>query len=282
MMEQGPTLQEAAKWIKKFAGQTVVIKLGGEVLRSESSVAHIVDQITCMADCGMRVILVHGAGRQVDDACAARGLEVKKIHGRRITSPEVRDLMVEVLSGLNAKLCQALQAKGHRVLGMADGVNKAVVCRRRPPTEIDGENVDFGEVGDIQSIEPTWGDSLVVLACLGHDGENYLNINADTVAARIAALGAIKLIYLTSVSGIMASLDDPGPISWMTTDRARQLLESPAIKGGMKAKLQECLAALDSGVEEVHIINGREPFTLLREVFTAAGCGTLITDQEPA
>ncbi len=275
-------LLEAAKWIKKFAGQTVVIKLGGEVLRSESTLAHIVEQITCMADCGMKVILVHGAGRQVDDACAARGLEIKKIHGRRITSPEARDLMVEVLAELNAKLCRALETKGHRVLGMADGINKSVICRRRTPVTIDGETVDFGEVGDIQSIETTWGNDLVVLACLGYNGENYLNINADTVAARVAAKDAVKLVYLTSVAGIMASLDDPGPISWMTTKRARKLLDSPAIQGGMKAKLQECLAALEGGVEEVHVINGREPFTLLREVFTAAGCGTLITDQEPA
>jgi len=286
LTETGPSLVEAAPWIQRFAGQTIVVKIGGDILARPSATRRVVDQLATMAKCGIRLVVVHGAGAQIDQACEAAGIPVEKVDGRRVTRPEVRDILAEVLGRLNRDFCRQLSEFGLHPFGLEDGATASVIATRRPPVEQDGRSIDFGEVGDIQTVsQGLWPpDSVVVLPSLatGADG-NLLNVNADTVASRVAVeVGAIKVVFLTSVAGIMLSPDDPGPISWMSTERAALMLSDGTVTGGMKAKLQECLNARRGGVPEVHIVSGREPFTLLREVFTDEGCGTLISDEAPA
>lgn len=281
MREQGPTLEQSAKWIAVFRDQTVVIKLGGELLLNPGTVDRLTRQIAVLKQCGMRPIVVHGAGKQVDAACEKAGVQINKVNGRRITDEPTRDIVVNVLQDLNADLVQRLKDHGTSPLGMADLQNDwPVKCTKRPPVaQADGTTVDFGYVGDVTSVQIPQGDQTVVLPSLGHDPDlGFLNINADTLATGVAThTQAVKLVFLTGVAGVMRHLDDAGPISTMSANDTTEILKTPAIQGGMKAKLEETLKALQNGVQKVHIISGKEPYTLLREVFTDEGCGTLIS-----
>ncbi len=279
--EPGPSLEQSAKWISAFRDQTVVVKLGGELLLNPGTVDRLTRQIAILRQCGLRPVVVHGAGKQVDAACEKAGVPIEKVNGRRITNEATRDIVVDVLAGLNQTLVEKLQHHGVPALGM-NGLkeNWPVQCTKRPPVpQADGTTVDFGYVGDVSNVKVPDENMTIVLPSLAWNPElGFLNINADTLATSFA-LGtrAVKLVFLTGVSGVMRHLDDAGPISTMSADETRQILATPAIQGGMRAKLEECLRALDGGVEKVHIISGKEPHTLLREVFTDEGCGTLIS-----
>lgn len=279
--EPGPSLEQSAKWIAAFRDQTVVVKLGGELLLNPGSVDRLTRQIAVLRQCGLRPVIVHGAGKQVDAACEAAGIPIQKVNGRRVTDRATRDIVVQVLGELNHTLVQKLAQHGVPAQGMAGFTGQwPVQATKRPPVaQADGSSVDFGYVGDITSVQEPAADMTIVLPSLGHDPDlGILNINADTLATGVAVgLHAVKLVFLTGVSGVMRHLDDAGPISTMSADETRQVLATPAIQGGMRAKLEETLRALDGGVEKVHIISGKEPHTLLREVFTDEGCGTLIS-----
>ena len=279
--EPGPSLEQSAKWIETFRGQTMVVKLGGELLLNPATIDRLAKQIAVIKQCGIRPVIVHGAGKQVDAACQKAGITIEKVYGRRITDEQTRDILVQVLSDLNTEIVTRLQKQGVHAQGMADfEVNWPVKCIKRPPVaQVDGSTVNFGYVGDVETVQLSGQDMTIVLPSLGYEPQlGFLNINADTLATGVAIHAkAIKLIFMTGVSGVMRDLEDAGPISTMSAEETRKILETPAIKGGMKAKLEECLKALDGGVAKVHIISGKEPHTLLREVFTDEGCGTLIS-----
>jgi acetylglutamate kinase len=277
--EHGPSLVQASSWIAAFRGRSVVIKVGGEALTKRSSVDRIARQIKVMTDCGLRCLIVHGAGVQVDEACKAKGITPEKIGGRRVTSPEVLEVLVHVLADLNASLCRELAQHGLATQGMDEGVQKAILCTRRPPTEKDGKLVDWGEVGDISGVDVSVlaQDRIPVLPSLAWAEDGPKNANADSCSSHLAiAVKAAKLIFVTATPGVMRSMDDAGPISEVSADEAKKLLDSGIATGGMKAKLEECLRAVRGGVEQVHILGSREPFGMLREIFTDEGVGTLI------
>ena len=277
--ENGPSLVQASTWIAAFRGRSVVVKVGGEALTRRSSVDRIAKQIKVMSECGLRCIIVHGAGVQVDDACLKRGITPDKVGGRRITTPEVLEVLVDVLGELNASLCSELQGLGLKTQGMTEGVQKAILCTRRAPSEREGRLVDWGEVGDITGVDSSLlsADAIPVLPSLAWAEDGPKNANADSCSARVAiAVKAAKLIFVTSTPGVMRSMEDAGPISEVSAQEARKLLDSGIATGGMKAKLEECLRAVEGGVEQVHILGSREPFGLLRELFTDEGVGTLI------
>lgn len=279
LSERGPTLAEAARWIAAHRGKTMLVKLGGDLMSKTATLDRLIPQIVVLRQCGIRPVLVHGGGIQVDQACRDRGIEIRKINGRRITSPEVMTVMRDVIGRLNSELVSRLGVHGIR----AEGFPAAVLCTRRPPTPLpDGSVVDWGEVGDVvrflEDESPSDPEVVAVYPCLGRleDGA-IVNVNADTVAAHVATgLGAEKLVFLTNVSGVMHHPDDAGPISDMTIEDTRALLDSQIATGGMRAKLEEALRALAGGVKTVHIVSGKDPYTLLRELFTAEGCGTQI------
>jgi acetylglutamate kinase len=276
----------AARYIERFRGQLVVIKLGGELLVGDVVLERIVPQLDVLVRCGLRPVIVHGGGMQVDRRCSALGLTIEKHSGRRVTSPAVMAVVLEVVAGeLNRSIVDRLRERGLDAAGFDAGLSRAVRCQRRPPVELDGKLVDFGEVGNVLAVTTEafqWQEArwrIPVLPCIGYDESgNALNVNADAVAAHTAvALGALKLVMLSSVPGVMRSMDDVGPISQLNTQQLRELLAGPAVRGGMRAKLEEALHALAGNVRQVHIISGGEPHTLLRELFTDDGCGTLIT-----
>lgn len=281
LAEAGPSLEQAARWIATFRGAVVVVKLGGEVLAAPAATRRVAQQIGILAQCGIRVVVVHGAGTQIDTACRAAGLNITKVHGRRVTDAATRDVVVHVAQQVNANLVAAIGRIGLPVHGMSAWEPYPVSAHRRPPVpQSEGEPVDYGLVGDVDGIHPglATDPGIAVLPSLGYDPHHgFLNINADTLARAVATgLGARKLVFLTSVAGVLPSADAPGPVSTMSVADARRLLTSEAVTGGMKAKLEECVKAVEAGVERVHIISGKEPFTLIREVFTDEGCGTLV------
>jgi acetylglutamate kinase len=277
--ETGPLLVQASRWIKAFWGRWVVIKVGGETLERKAALDRIVRQVRVLEDCGLRPVLVHGAGVQLDQACRERGLEIVKVGGRRVTTPETLEALVDVLTVLNRDLCALLTEEGLHPRGMDQGIHQAIRCIRRAPSEREGRIVDWGEVGDVVDVDRTllMADGLPVLPSLGVAPDGFKNINADSCASHAAlAVGAFKLLFLTSTPGVMRNLDDEGPISEIDAASAEQLIQEGRIQGGMKAKLEESFKALEGGVRQVHILSGRDPYGILREIYTDEGVGTLI------
>lgn len=287
--DRGPGLVEASGYIEMFRDQLIVVKLGGELLDGGPVLQRILPQVAVLYQCGLRPIIVHGGGRQVDAACQAQGVEIVKHRGRRVTTPEVLDVLVETVGGtLNRSIVDSLRRQGIPASGFGDGTTDAVRCVKRPPTLEDGSLVDWGEVGDVVGIDaepllPEPGEpwSIPVLPSLGTiEGEQLVNVNADAVASKVASeLDSVKLVLMTSVSGIVESKASAGPISELSPTQAQEIIDTGIARGGMRAKVEEALRALEGGVPRVHIISGREPFTLLREIFTDEGCGTLITHE---
>ncbi len=284
--DRGPGVVEAAQYIEAFRDELVVVKLGGELLDGGPVLERILPQVVVLYQCGLRPVIVHGGGKQVDEACAARGIAPVKHGGRRVTTPEALEVLVDVVGGsLNRAIVDRLRRDGVLAKGFEEGVTAAVRCVRRPASIIGGVAVDWGEVGDVVSIdttplldeaEGTWVVPVLPSLGTGPDGE-LLNVNADTVASRVGvALSSAKLLLLTAVAGVMEDPNSAGPISELDAARVRDLIGKGIVVGGMQAKLEEALRALEGGVPRVHIISGREPATLLREIFTDEGCGTLI------
>lgn len=277
--ESGPSLVQASGWIEEFRDARVVVKIGGELIARPTALHRIVHQIGVLKRCGLRLTLVHGAGVQLDQACRARGIETIKVGGRRVTSPETLAVLLEVLHGLNSSLCQLLRAEGLECEGMDAGIQEAIRCTRRPPSEREGRMVDWGEVGDIVGVDTDRlsRGPMAVLPSLGIAPDGPKNINADGCASAAAiALGAVKVLYLTTTPGLMRDLNDPGPISEADAATVRELIETGVATGGMKAKLEEALKAIAGGVKQVHILSGRDPHGLVREIYTDEGVGTLI------
>ncbi|MCA9664898.1 MAG: acetylglutamate kinase [Myxococcales bacterium] len=295
MLDPGPSLIEAAPYIERFRGEIVVVKLGGELLDNNPVLERIAPQLTTLRRVGLRPVVVHGGGAQIDLACAERGIAIEKRGGRRVTSPATLEVVLDVVArGLNRTFCRLLVERDVPVRGFAEGVSRAVRCHRRPA--VDG--VDFGEVGDVVEIDreallgsasADVGHVVPVMPSVGlrvdgdyaaasADEPTWLNVNADSVAAHVAvALGAQKLVMLSRVPGVLEHLEDAGPISKLSARAAGDLLTKREDLGGMAAKLEEAIVAIRGGVRQVHIISGVEPQTLLREIFTQEGCGTLIT-----
>lgn len=288
--DRGPGLVEAAAYIEAFRDRLVVVKLGGELLDGGPVLERILPQVSVLYRCGLRPLVVHGGGRQIDAACKARGIARDKHRGRRVTTPAVLEVALEEVAGkLNQSIVARLRRDGVPAVGFAEGVSEAVVCTRRPPTTEDGETVDWGEVGDVTRIDaaplqPGEDWAVPVLPSLGQAADGgWLNVNADTVASRVAVeLDAVKLVLLTGVPGILEDAAAAGPISELTREEAQGLVRDAVVKGGMRAKVEEALQAVDGGVPRVHVISGREPSTLLREIFTDEGCGTLIVGDDVA
>lgn len=267
-----------------------MVKLGGELLDGGPVLDRILPQVAVLYRCGLRPLLVHGGGKQVDAECTERGIERVKHRGRRVTTPEVMEVLLDVVAGtLNRSIVDRLRREGVPAIGFAEGAADAVRCTLRPPTREEGALVDWGLVGDVVEIdaeplnpEPGAPWAVPVLPSIGTlDDGSVVNVNADAVAARLASeLDSVKLVLMTGVSGVMENRAAAGPISELTRSEAIRLIADGIAVGGMRAKLDEALKAIDRGVPRVHIISGREPATLLREIFTDEGCGTLITPDD--
>jgi acetylglutamate kinase len=281
-------LRHALPYINRFKGQTFVVKIGGDIAEEESVLHTFCEEVALLAQVGIHIVMVHGGGKQATDLSEKLGYEPKMVNGRRVTDEKTLDVVMMVFAGkINTEILSSLRKAGVEAVGIS-GVDGGILnAVKRPPRKVKNdvtgkeELVDYGHVGDIHSVDPKLLNTLLaadfvpVIASLGgDDAGNILNINADTVASKVAAaLKAEKLILASDVDGILK--EDKTLISRTTPHEVEQLVREGVIKGGMIPKAQSAIEALMEGVKSVHIINGQKPSTLLAEVFTDTGAGTM-------
>ncbi len=279
-------LRGAAPYIRLYKGKIFVIKAGGAVFGDVAGTRALVEQIAILHHLGIRVVLVHGGGPQLDEMQRSLGIEPRMVRGRRVTDDRSIDATTMVLNGLiNTRILATCRELGIDAVGLS-GVDAGLVrANRRPPVRVDGESVDYGYVGDIVSIDTMVlrkqleaGLMPVVSPLSSDDGGVVLNINADTVAASIgAALGAEKLILCTGAPGILERLEDPRSlVSFTDLAGLKRLEQSGSLEGGMLPKASAIEAAIRGGVRRVHVISYNVRDSVLAEVFTNEGTGTMI------
>jgi acetylglutamate kinase len=281
-------LKSAAPYIRMYKGKTFVIKAGGGVFGTPALTQQLIEQISILHYMGVRVVMVHGGGPQLTEVSDAMGVETRMVQGRRVTDEKSIDVSSMVLNGLiNTRIlaiCRELNIQAVGISGVDAGL---VQAHRRKPVKLEGSNdvVDYGQVGDIDRIDPTAIRNLLengylpVISPLSADEHGtLLNINADTVAAAIgAALSAEKLILCTGAPGILERLGDPGSlISYTDLEGLEKLREAGSISDGMLPKVRAIENAIKGGVRRVHVVSYSSPEGILGEVFTNEGTGTLI------
>jgi len=282
-------LKHAAPYIRLFKGKVFVLKAGGDVFADEALSRALIEQVGLLHQVGVRVVLVHGGGPQSTRLAAELGLESRFVDGRRVTDGPSLDVATMVLNGqINTRILAACRDLDIPAVGVS-GVDAGLIgARRRPPVrQTDGGSVDYGFVGDIEAVNADVLKKLLdnnlmpVVSPLSCDESGtLLNINADTVAAAIAAeLEAEKLIFATGAAGILRDKDDAQSlISYVDRRALAALRDSGKLADGMLPKAAAIDAAIENGVQRVHVISYRNPDSLLLEVFTNEGTGTLVVD----
>lgn len=282
-------LKHAAPYIRLYKRKVFVLKIGGEVFADTAATRALMEQVGILHQVGIRVVLVHGGGPQSSKLADALGLDTKFVDGRRVTDGDSLDVATMVLNGLiNTRVLAACRDLDIPAVGIS-GVDAGLIsAHRRPPvTSNGGETVDYGFVGDIDAVDAEVlrkqldNGLMPVVSPLSCDASGMLlNINADTVAAAIAAeLDAEKLILATGAPGILENPTDPQSlISYVDRARLKALCESGSIAEGMLPKAAAIEAALSGGVKRVHVVSYKLPDSLLLEVFTNEGTGTLVVD----
>ncbi len=281
-------LKSAAPYIRMYKGKVFVVKAGGGVFADTESTRILIEQIAILHYFGVRVVMVHGGGPQLTELSDALGVPTRMVEGRRITDAKAIDVTSMVLNGLiNTRIlaiCRDLNIDAVGISGVDAGLVRA---HKRAPVRIasNGEMVDYGFVGDVDSVDTTVIRKLLdnglmpVVSPLSADETGVLlNINADTVAAALgAALAAEKLILCTGAPGILGSMDDPGSlISYTDVRGLKRLREEGRILDGMLPKAKAIEDAIRGGVRRVHVVSYKAPEGILGEVFTNEGTGTLI------
>lgn len=279
-------LKLAIPYIRLYQGKTFVIKAGGGAFVDERTTLALLEQVEILHRLGVRVVLVHGGGPQASALAATLGASVEFKAGRRVTDPVSLDAATMVLNGaVNTQILALCRRVGVPAVGLSGVDAGLIVARRRPPVEVDGETVDYGLVGDVVRVDPKVviaqldaGLVPVVSPISADEAGGLLNVNADTVAARLAvALSAEKLIVLTGAAGILEREEDAGSrISYTDLAGLAELNRKGALGAGMRPKAAAIEQALAQGVRRVHVISQTAPDALLREVFTNEGSGTLV------
>lgn len=278
-------LVEALPWLERFQGALVVIKYGGNAMVDDTLKAAFAQDIVFLRYAGLRPVVVHGGGPQIAAMLERVGLTSEFRGGLRVTTPEVMDVVRMVLTGqVGRELVGLLNQHGPLAVGLS-GEDGALFGARKRDLVLDGIPVDLGLVGDVESVNPSAVMDILnagripvvstVAPDLDVDGQ-VLNVNADTAASALAvALGAHKLVVLTDVEGVYASWPDPDSLlSQLSVSAAADLMATVA--EGMRPKLEACVRAVTNGVPQAHIIDGRQMHSLLLEVFTGEGIGTMI------
>ena len=282
-------LKRAAPYIRLYKGKVFVIKVGGEVFADPALTNALVDQVGILHQVGIRTVLIHGGGPQSTELANALGIDTKFVEGRRVTDSDSLSVATMILNGqVNTRIlatCRDLQIPAVGISGVDAGLIRA---HKRPPVEgKDGGSVDYGFVGDIDSVEADIlkkqldnGLMPVVSPLSCDESGTILNINADTVAAAIAAeLNAEKLILVTGASGILEDISDPGSlISYIDRKHLEELRQKGVLADGMLPKAAAIDSAIQNGVQRVHVISYKLPDSILLEVFTNEGTGTLVVD----
>ena len=271
-------LIEALPYIRRFTGKTIVVKVGGLPMTDPARTRSLAKDILLLHSVGIRPVLVHGGGPQIDEQMARQGKGVERIDGLRVTDREALDIVRMVLVGkINRELVAALNMLEPVAVGVAgeDG-------RLLEATQIDPRLGFVGKVGKVRAglLHALLDDGLVpIVSTVGADTEGQpYNVNADDAARAIAvAMGAEKIIYLTAAPGLLANPADPASlVDRLTTAQARARIDNAEVSGGMIPKLLACAEAVEGGVGQAHMIDGRAEHALLIELFTDQGIGTMI------
>ena len=271
-------LTEALPWINKMRGKTVVVKYGGSAMEDPKLMVQVLGDIELLKLMGMRVGLVHGGGKARRAMLARLNMPVQFKNGLRVTDDDTMEAVQEVLIGkVNQQLVWALNEYGHNAVGISGADGKTLKAVPVSP--------ELGRVGHIREVSPELietildDDYIPVIASVACGPDGFFNVNADEAASAVAeALHADKLIYLTDVDGLFADVNDKGSlIRSLTKAETKSILASGELAGGMVPKVRSIVEAMDRGVSEVVILNGKSPHSLLLEIFTDAGVGTLFT-----
>ena len=293
-MDDVSILLQALPYLRRYREKVFVVKVGGEIAKTPEALDVFAQDIAMLTQLGIRVVVVHGGGPQLDEVSGKMGVKPEKVAGRRITDDATLEMAKMVFAGsINTDILAAIRRHGVLPVGLSGLDGEVLSATRRPPREmLDPETgqktmVDFKNVGDIRECNPALIRTLVehryvpVLSPLACDDEGrILNINADTVACTLAAeMQAEKLIMLTNTNGLLRDINDPasGHV-YLTVPQAEEKLRAGKVKGGMAPKLEGVVKAVRGGVKRAHLINGLTPHSLLQEVFTRKGKGTMVID----
>ena len=278
-------LTQALPWLSRFHGASVVVKFGGNAMVDGELKRAFAQDVVFLRYAGLRPVVVHGGGPQISEQLAKSGIEPRFAGGLRVTTPETMEIVRMVLTGqVQREIVGLINAHGPFAVGMSGEDANTLLAERRF-AEVEGEQVDIGRVGDVVSVDPAVINALsdagripVVSSVARADDGGVFNVNADTAAAALAVgLGAEKLVILTDVEGLYAQWPPTAAgevISQLTADELEKLL--PALGSGMAPKMEACLRAVRGGVGQAHVIDGRVPHSVLLEVFTTEGVGTMV------
>ena len=284
-------LKGALRYVRAYRDRVFVVKLGGHVLADPNVLETVATQLALVASLNIRLVVVHGGGPQATALSRSMGVEPVIVAGRRVTDDTQLEIAKMVYAGkLNTDLLAALRAHGVAAVGLTGIDGELITASRRPPCLVRDDagvlrEADFGWVGDVRSVDPRLLHTLLdarfvpVIGSLAGSGDGQVyNVNADTLAESLAvALEAMKLIFLTGAPGVLRDQGDPSSlVTFADPDDLEGLMASGALSGGMRPKVEACIRAATGGVERTHIIDGRAPDSLLLEVFTGVGTGTMI------
>lgn len=273
-------LVHALPYIQQFSGKTVVIKFGGNAMVNEELKTHVMRDIVLMRCVGINPILVHGGGPDINEVMKNMGMEPKFCSGLRVTDEKTMEVVEMVLAGkTNKNIVSHINKIGGQAVGICGKDGNTIVAEKET------SKGDIGFVGRVVKINTGLINSLIAAGyipvvssvAIGEEGESY-NINADTVAGELAvALGALKLILMTDVTGLYRDFKDKDSlISSIQTEEIKHMIKDGSIEHGMIPKVEACITARNGGVERAHIIDGRMPHALLVELFTDQGVGTMV------
>ena len=281
--KRAAVLVETLPYIQHFAGEVVVIKLGGNAMVDDELATQFAQDIVLMHSVGIRPVVVHGGAPQIGGMLDRVGMKSQFVDGLRVTDSDTLDIARMVLVGkVNRDIVSSINIHGPLAVGIS-GEDAGLITAKSHSKEL-------GFVGEVQDVNPSLIEGLLkeghipVISSIGADGNGQsYNINADTVASSLAtALKAKRIIYLTDIEGLRADMENPeSHISKITTSNLKEMIESGTISGGMIPKARACLEAIDAGVGSAHMIDGRVPHVILLELFTDSGIGTMVLpDQE--
>ena len=289
-IEKANILIEALQWIREFRGKVTVIKLGGSVMEDPRAMGHLLLDVVFMETVGMRPVIVHGGGAAISRGMAEAGLAARFVQGRRYTDDDTLAIVEKVLTRqVNGEIVKQINIIG----GQAEGLNfetaNVLFGERIELEDENGSPVDLGHVGkvtrvDCQKIHEICDRGVVpVIPSMCLDGSGgKLNVNADTAATTVAQqMGAEKLVFLSDVNGVRRDRDDPDSlVHTLSVDEAETMIRDGSIAAGMIPKVQACLETIRRGVKKVHVIDGRLRHSLMLEIYTTSGVGTVILDNK--
>ncbi len=289
-------LREALPYIQRFQGKTFVVKFSGKVTEDKENLASLAEELALLHEVGIRVCVIHGGGKQLNELAEQLGVVQTVIQGRRVTDDDTLELAKMVFRGkINTEILAQFRRRGIHAVGLSGIDGGVVTAVKRPPKDVlnretgETRTIDFGHVGDVVSVDASLIHTLLdsgylpIVSSLGADDNGRVfNINADTIAAELAVkLEAEKLILLSDVNGIYLDPSDGSTkLSRLTVADARQMIDDGRATGGMIPKLENLISLLERGVNSAHVVSGTVRNAVLAEVFTDEGTGTMVVASE--